>query len=45
MRFSSAGLGLVICRSLLAKMGSTLRVDTAADQGTRFSFVLELPPA
>jgi two-component system, sensor histidine kinase len=45
MRFSSAGLGLVICRSLLAKMNSTLRVDTAHEQGTRFSFILELPPA
>ena len=45
MRFSSAGLGLVICRSLLAKMSSTLRVDTAAEQGTRFSFVLDMPPA
>jgi signal transduction histidine kinase len=45
MRFSSAGLGLVICRSLLAKMNSTLRVDTAHDQGTRFSFILDLPPA
>jgi signal transduction histidine kinase len=44
MRFSSAGLGLAICRSLLAKMESTLRVDTAQDQGTRFSFVLDLPP-
>jgi signal transduction histidine kinase len=45
MRFSSAGLGLVICRSLLAKMNSALRVDTAHEQGTRFSFVLDLPPA
>ena len=45
MRFSSAGLGLVICRSLLAKMNSTLRVDTAHEQGTRFSFILELPAA
>ena len=45
MRFSSAGLGLVICRSLLAKMNSTLRVDTAHEQGTRFSFILDLPPA
>jgi signal transduction histidine kinase len=45
MRFSSAGLGLAICRSLLNKMGATLRVDTAQEQGTRFSFVLELPPA
>lgn len=45
MRFSSAGLGLAICRSLLDKMGSALRVDTAQEQGTRFSFVLDLPPA
>jgi signal transduction histidine kinase len=45
MRFSSAGLGLAICRSLLAKMDSSLRVDTAQEQGTRFSFILELPPA
>lgn len=45
MRFSSAGLGLAICRSLLAKMDSALRVDTAQEQGTRFSFVLDLPPA
>ncbi len=45
MRFSSAGLGLSICRSLLAKMNSALRVDTAQEQGTRFSFVLDLPTA
>jgi signal transduction histidine kinase len=45
IRFSAAGLGLSICRSLLTKMNSRLRVDTAQDQGTRFSFVLELPPA
>lgn len=45
LRFSSAGLGLSICRSLLARMESSLRVDTAQEQGTRFSFVLELPPA
>ena len=45
MRFSSAGLGLAICRSLLEGMNSTLRVDTVPDEGTRFSFILELPPA
>jgi signal transduction histidine kinase len=45
IRFSAAGLGLSICRSLLAKMNSRLRVDTAQDQGTRFSFVLDLPTA
>jgi signal transduction histidine kinase len=45
MRFSSAGLGLAISRTLLEAMGSSLTVDTAVDQGTRFSFVLDLPLA
>ena len=45
MRFSSAGLGLAICRNLIEKMGSMLTVDTAVDEGTRFSFRIELPPA
>jgi signal transduction histidine kinase len=45
IRFSSAGLGLAISRTLLEAMGSTLAVETSPEQGTRFSFVLELPPA
>ena len=45
IRFSSAGLGLAICRNLLEKMGSSLLVDTAVDEGTRFSFRIELPQA
>jgi len=45
IRFSSAGLGLAICRNLIEKMGSRLLVDTAVDAGTRFSFRIELPPA
>jgi signal transduction histidine kinase len=45
IRFSSAGLGLAICRNLLEKMGSTLLVDTAVEEGTRFSFRIELPQA
>jgi signal transduction histidine kinase len=43
IRFSSAGLGLAISRTLLEAMGSMLTVDTGVDQGTRFSFVLDLP--
>lgn len=43
LRFSNAGLGLAICRSLLNAMGSTLTVDTSTT-GTRFSFEVELPP-
>ena len=42
LRFSSAGLGLAIVRTLVEAMGSTLQVDTDAE-GTRFSFVLGLP--
>jgi two-component system sensor histidine kinase EvgS len=45
IRFSSAGLGLAICRTLLEAMGSSLVVETSPEHGTRFSFVLELPPA
>ncbi len=43
--FSSAGLGLSICRKLVSRMGGELRVDTAPGQGTRFHFELELPLA
>ena len=42
LRFSSAGLGLAIVRTLVEAMGSTLQVDTGTE-GTRFSFVLSLP--
>jgi signal transduction histidine kinase len=42
LRFSSAGLGLAIVRTLVEAMGSTLQVDTGS-AGTRFSFVLSLP--
>jgi signal transduction histidine kinase len=41
--FSSAGLGLSICRKLVSRMGGELCVDTAPGQGTRFHFELEMP--
>jgi signal transduction histidine kinase len=44
LRFSSAGLGLAIVRTLVEAMGSTLAVDSGSE-GTRFSFVLTLPVA
>jgi signal transduction histidine kinase len=42
-RFSSTGLGLTICRTLLEVMGSTLEVESTPGVGTTFSFVLDLP--
>lgn len=44
MRFSNSGLGLAICRTLLAAMDSELQVETSPGKGTRFCFELELPP-
>ena len=41
--FSSAGLGLSICRRLVSAMGGTLGVETSDTNGTRFFFELELP--
>ncbi len=43
--FSSAGLGLSICRKLIIAMGGNLEVDTSPTTGTRFHFQLELPVA
>ena len=43
--FSSAGLGLSICRKLIEAMGGTLRVETELEKGTKFSFEIDLPPA
>jgi signal transduction histidine kinase len=42
--FSGTGLGLVICRKLVAAMGSELRVETSPGWGTRFYFKAEMPP-
>jgi signal transduction histidine kinase len=42
LRFSSAGLGLAIVRTLVEAMGSSLQVDSG-NEGTRFSFILSLP--
>ncbi len=42
--FSHSGLGLAICRKLVAAMGSHLALKTRPGWGTKFSFELELPP-
>lgn len=44
-RFSGTGLGLTICRRLVAAMGSELQLETRRDWGTRLYFELDLPPA
>jgi signal transduction histidine kinase len=41
--FSSAGLGLSICRKLVTRMGGEMQVETAPGYGTRFYFELDLP--
>jgi signal transduction histidine kinase len=42
--FSPTGLGLFVCRRLLAEMGSGLAIESDTTEGTRFSFTLSLPP-
>jgi signal transduction histidine kinase len=42
--FSSSGLGLAICRKLVAAMGGELRVKTAPQRGSCFYFELPLAP-
>jgi signal transduction histidine kinase len=41
--FSSAGLGLSICKKLISAMGGELHVETELEKGTRFHFELDLP--
>ena len=41
--FSSAGLGLSICQSLVRAMGSELFVERSGADGSVFQFELELP--
>jgi len=43
--FSSAGLGLAICRKLVKAMGAELEVESVPGHGTRFFFVSALPSA
>ena len=40
--FSSAGLGLTICRKLVAAMGGELKLDSRDHSGSQFSFALSL---
>ena len=42
-KFSGTGLGLGLCRKLVAVMGGRLEVESRAGWGTRFYFSLDLP--
>lgn len=41
---AGTGLGLTICRKLVAAMGAELQVETRLRRGTRFHFRLDVPP-
>lgn len=43
--FSSAGLGLSICRKLVKRMGGEIRVQTSQGVGSSLEFTLDLPVA
>lgn len=42
-KYGGTGLGLVICKSLIEKMGGTLRVESRQGYGSSFCFDLALP--
>jgi len=41
-RFGGTGLGLSICKSLVERMGGTIRVESRPSAGTTFSFAIRL---
>ncbi len=43
-RYGGTGLGLSICRMLVDAMGGTIEAESRPGEGSRFRFVLSLPP-
>jgi PAS domain S-box-containing protein len=44
-RFGGSGLGLAISRRIVERMGGSIAVESAPEQGSRFSFAVALPRA
>jgi signal transduction histidine kinase/CheY-like chemotaxis protein len=42
-RYGGTGLGLIICKRLIARMGGEIQLESAPEQGSCFAFTLELP--
>jgi PAS domain S-box-containing protein len=43
-RYGGTGLGLVICQRIIGAMGGSIQLESEVGVGSKFSFVLSLPP-
>ncbi|MBF0358920.1 MAG: response regulator [Magnetococcales bacterium] len=42
-QFTGSGLGLAICRGFVELMGGEIAIESSSDEGSKFSFSLQLP--